>query len=115
VIEIPDAVRRGNPDICDARLHPCCALVTNSPLFRRVVEEVGLSCARYLWAERDEYLDTFALLTRVMRTHGRRHLISSRLVRHFFCGSYEPDPALAELKAQWRDAALAELRAAGPS
>jgi hypothetical protein len=113
--EIPVAVRVANPDICDARLHPCCALVVNSPTLRRVVEEIGLSCARYLWAERDEYLDTFALLTRVMRTHGQRHVLSSRLVRHFFCASYEPDAALAERKARWRDAALAELRAAEPS
>ena len=52
------------------------------------------------------------LSPRIIRRH---HLISSRLVRHFFCASYEPDPALAELKARWRDAALAELRAAGPS
>jgi hypothetical protein len=25
VDEIPEPVRRENPDICDARLHPCCA------------------------------------------------------------------------------------------
>jgi hypothetical protein len=110
--EIPAAVRAANPDICDARLHPCCALVENSPIFRQVVEEIGFSCARYLWAEREEYLDTFTLLTRVMRTHGRRHVLASCLVRHFFCASYEPDAALAARKAQWRDAALADLRAA---
>ena len=78
-----------------------CALVKNLRLFRHVVEEVGLGCAHYLWPERDEYLDTFKLLTRVMRTHGQRHLISRKLVRHFFCASYE---------AGWRDAALSELR-----
>jgi hypothetical protein len=88
LIEIPEAVRRENPDICDAQLHPCCALVRNTPLFQRVVEEVGQGCARYLGPERDEYLDTFKLLTQVMRTHDRRHLISRKLVRHFFCASY---------------------------
>jgi hypothetical protein len=35
-------------------------------------------------------------------------------VRHFFCASYEPDAALAALKAGWRDTALADVRAAGP-
>jgi hypothetical protein len=113
LVEIPAEVRRANPDICDARLHPCCALVRNTPLFRRVVEEVGLGPVRRLWAERDEYLDTFRLMTLVMRAHGQRHVLSRRLVRHFFCASYEPDEALARLKAGWRDAALAELRARG--
>ena len=32
--EIPQDVRNDNPDICDARLHPCCALVKNTPLSR---------------------------------------------------------------------------------
>lgn len=114
VAEIPAEIRRANPDIGDARLHPCCALVKNTPLFRRVVEDVGLSAVRRLWPERDEYLDTFKLMTIVMRTHGQRHLISRRLVRHFFCASYEADANLAELKAGWRDAALAELRSSEP-
>jgi hypothetical protein len=112
VAEIPAVVRQANPDICDARLHPCCALVRNTPLFRRVVEEVGLSCARYLWAEREEYLDTFKLMTIVMRTHGLAHILSSRLVLHFFCTSYEyDDEATRQHKQRVRDRLLGELRA----
>ncbi len=109
--EIPQAARDANPDICDARLHPCCALVRNTPLFRKVVETVGLACARYLWAERDEYLDTFKLMTRVMATHGQTHARASAMVLHFFCVSYAWDaPELAAGKARHRDARLAELR-----
>ena len=111
VDEIPAAVRQANPDICDARLHPCCALVRNTPLFRHVVEEIGLSCVKYLWAEREEYLDTFKLMTMVMRTHGLVHILSSKLIMHFFCTSYDwDDEATREHKQRVRDRLLGELR-----
>jgi hypothetical protein len=42
LVEKPEAVRRENPDICDARLHPSSALERNTPLFGAVVEEIGL-------------------------------------------------------------------------
>jgi hypothetical protein len=100
-----------NPDLYEARLHPCCALVKNTDLFRRVVEEVGLSCVKYLWAEGEEYLDTFRLMTKVMKTHSLRHLISSRMVIHFFCVSYEWDPPhFMQEKAQRRDELLRKFR-----
>ncbi len=111
VTEIPAAVRTGNPDICDARLHPCCALVRNTPLFQQVVDLIGLSCARYLWAEREEYLDTFKLMTRVMLTHGLTHILSSAMVQHFFCVSYDwDDDATKQHKARLRDERLEQLR-----
>jgi hypothetical protein len=113
MVEIPATVRAANPDICDARLHPCCALVRNTPLFRTVVDQIGLGCVSYLWAERAEYLDTFKLMTRVMATHGLRHIRSSALVQHFFCVSYDWDAtATRQRKARQRDRRLAELRAA---
>jgi hypothetical protein len=109
--EIPQEVREGNPDLYDTRLHPCCALVKNTPLFRRVVKEIGLSCVKYLWAEGEEYLDTLKLMTKVMKTHGLNHVISSKMVLHFFCVSYEWDPEpLREIKARRRDRLLGELR-----
>lgn len=112
VNEIPQAARDANPDICDARLHPCCALIRNTPLFRTVVETVGFSCVKELWPEREEYLDTFKLMTRVMNTHGLCHVRSSALVHHFFCVSYPWDPPeLTADKARRRDAWLADLRA----
>jgi hypothetical protein len=112
IAELPEHVRAGNPDLHDARLHPCCALITNTALFRDVVRDIGLSCVRYLLAEGEEYLDTCKLMTRVMRTHGLRHIISSRMVVHFFCASYDWDPDhVKQRKAQQRDVRLAGLRA----
>ena len=112
ITEIPEDLRKNNPDIQDARLHPCCALVTNTPLFRQVVEEVGLSAVNYLWAERDEYLDTFKLMTRVMHTHGLTHRIASAMIIHFFAVSYAWDAEeFWQWKATQRDKRLEILRA----
>ncbi len=110
VEEIPADVRAANPDICDARLHPCCALVENTPLFQSVVKEIGLSAARVLLAEREEVADTFKLMTGVLKTHGLVHRISSKMVLHFFCVSYSWEPAKHwdEAKARRRDEALAK-------
>jgi GT2 family glycosyltransferase len=94
----------------DLRLHPCCALVRNTPAFRRVVAEVGMSCATYHWAEHDEYFDTFTLLTKVMRTHGQHHVITDALVMHAFGVSYPNDwEATLPAKIARRDAWLARL------
>jgi hypothetical protein len=110
--EIPQDARKDNPDICDARLHPCCALVENTSLFRLVVQEVGLSTANYLWAEREEIFDTFKLMTKVMKTHGLKHMISSQMVLHFFCVSYlwEPTKHWNEAKVKRRDELLSKYR-----
>jgi len=90
-----------------SRLHPCCALVRNTPVFQRVVEEIGLSCVQYLWAAGEVYLDTFELMTKVMGTHGLRSILSSRMILHFFSVSYdwEPPDAMA-FKAGLRDKLL---------
>jgi hypothetical protein len=110
--EIPPNALKENPDICDARLHPCCALVKNTPLFRRVAAEIGLSPVKYLWAEAEEYLDTFKLMTKVMKTHGLKHIISSKMVLHFFCVSYiwEATQHWNESKAKRRDGLLNQFR-----
>jgi GT2 family glycosyltransferase len=108
--EMPADVRDENPDIYTARLHPCCALVRNTPAFRRVVAEIGLGCAKLLHPDREEHLDTFKLATKAMRTHGYRHIRSATMVLHFFCVSY--DPRYMESKNRRRDALLAELRQA---
>jgi len=94
-----------------SRLHPCCALVRNTPVFRRVVEEIGFSCVQYLWAGGETYLDTFQLMTMVMRTHGLSHILSSQMILHFFSVSYdwEPPQAMA-FKAELRDRLLEEYR-----
>jgi GT2 family glycosyltransferase len=109
--QTPYAGLDGNPEVYAARLHPCCALIRNTPLFRRVVAEVGLFCVKFLWAEREEYLDTFKLMTKVMKTHGLRHLITRQIVIHFFCVSYEWDAEEARnAKLAWRDELLAKHR-----
>jgi hypothetical protein len=112
VEEIPADARQANPDICDARLHPCCALVKNTPLFRAIVAEIGLSSAKYLWAECEEIMDTFKLMTKVMKTHGLKHALSTTMVLHFFCVSYiwEPTKHWNEAKAQRRDDLLSQYR-----
>jgi GT2 family glycosyltransferase len=111
VNEIPLKVRQANPDICDARLHPCCALIPNTTLFRTVVDLIGLSCARYLWAEREEYFDTFKLMTRVMLTHGLAHIRSSAMIQHFFAVSYDWDTEeTIQHKARMRNQSLQALR-----
>jgi hypothetical protein len=110
--EIPTEARIENPDMMDARLHPCCALVKNSPLFQKVVKDIGLHAVQSLWAERDEYLDTFKLMTRVMGTHDRHHLISSGMIIHFFAVSYDWDShEVRQMKARHRDELLAKLHA----
>jgi hypothetical protein len=112
IAEIPDEVRAANPDLYAARLHPCCALIKNTTLFRQVVSQIGLSEVRYVWAEREEFVDTCKLMTRVMRTHGFKHLISSRMVVHFSCVSYDWDPhQMKQQKERHRDRRLAALRA----
>ena len=101
-----------NPAVYRDRLHPCCALITNTPTFRAVVEQVGLSCARMLYADHDDFLDTFELMTRVMRTHGLRHVIADdALIMHAFAVSYpsDSDPLLPE-KEHRRDAWLTDMR-----
>lgn len=110
VNELPADVL-ANPGVYDNRLHPCCALMRNTPLLRSLAETVGFSAVKYLWAEREEYLDTMQLFTSVMRTHGLRHARSDAMILHFFCVSYDWDPEWFRAeKLQRRDQMLAELR-----
>lgn len=110
--EIPEESRA---NIYERRLHPLCALFRNTPLFRRVAEHIGFSCARYLWADRDQYLDTNELMTLVMRTHGLRYIRAQPMVLHFFGVSYDlyGQDYLAN-KGKTRDTLLAEYRARMP-
>lgn len=74
------------------RCHPGCTLVKNTPTFRRVVEHIGLSTA-WLHGETQPtagFYDTFGLLSHVMKTHEKRYVLSSAMVLHYFCVSYDP-------------------------
>ena len=77
-----------NPDIYESRLHPCCALIKNTPLFRHIVEEVGLSDVKFLLAGGERIYPTCKLMTRVMKTHGLHHSISKASVIHMFAVTY---------------------------
>lgn len=101
--------------IYHSRLHPCCALVKNTPTFRRVLELVGLGCYHNLLPGRKEYLDTFQLMTAVMATHGYSYLRSHKMVQHFFCVSYDWDPPEAiKYKLDLRDKLLAGYQITDP-
>ena len=55
------------------------------------------------------------LFTKVMRTHGLRHIRSSKMVIHFFCVSYDWDPEeFRAEKARRRDRLLDEYRKTVP-
>lgn len=73
------------------RCHPFCALIKNTPVFRRVVEHIGLSEA-WIWDNRNRnggFYDTLGLASHVMRTHGQQWICSSKMVFHFFGVSYD--------------------------
>lgn len=91
-----------------ARLHPACALIRNTEVFRTVVREVGLSSTTILRARGGEFLDTLGLTTRVMKTHGLSHAQSSAMVLHFFCASYSTP--WHKINAVRRDGWLRKLR-----
>lgn len=58
-----------------------------------------------LYADHDEYLDTFELMTKAMRTHGLRHVIADdTLIMHAFAVTYpDESSALLPQKEQRRD------------
>jgi hypothetical protein len=65
------------------RLSPVCSLIANTPLFRRVVDTVGLSQAIRFGVGEVVYHDTFSLMSHVMATHGQEFIVSLRTVNHF--------------------------------
>lgn len=100
-----------NPALYRDRLHPACALVRNTELFRRVVGEVGLSGATMHLVGEDRHLDTFGLATMVLRTHGLTHQVADALVMHAFAVSYPDESSgLLPTKSARRDAWLTRLR-----
>ena len=52
------------------------------------------------------------MMTKVMKTHGLKHLVSSKMVLHFFCVSYtwEPTQRWNGAKVKHRDTLLDKLR-----
>ena len=91
------------------RLSPVCSLIANTPLFRRVVETVGLGQAIRFGVGEVVYHYTFSLMTHIMGTHGQEFLVSSKRVNHFGQTTY----LSSERPPRDRDCAflLEELRA----
>lgn len=71
------------------RISPVCCLIRNSPIFRSVVEWIGLSCASIERASGGMNFDTFSLMTQVMKTHDLSYDLSSKIVLHFGGVSYD--------------------------
>jgi hypothetical protein len=102
--------------VYERRLHPFCALFRNTPVFRRVAEQIGFHCYRSLRAEGDQYLDTNELLCVVMQTFGYRRLRSSALVGYFFAVFYDTyGEGYLQGRASRRDELLQRLRERAPS
>lgn len=91
------------------RCSPVCALVANTPLFRQVVDRIGLTPAYRFGREQVYFYDTFSFMTQVMATHGQSFRVSAKTVNHFTQASYMPE----HREAKDRDCMLLleELRA----
>ena len=75
------------------RCEPCCTLVRNTAVFRRVVDRIGFSPA-WIFENAIEgagKYDTMDLMTAVMTTHEQVYLESSIGVLHFWMVSYNLD------------------------
>lgn len=73
------------------RCTPVCSLVANTPLFRRVVETVGLTPTYRFGIGEAFFYDTFSLMTQVMGTHNQRFTVSSKTINHFTQATYMPE------------------------
>jgi len=73
------------------RCSPVCSLIANSPLFRRVVETVGLTPTYRFGIGEAFFYDTFSLMTQVMGTHNQRFIVSSKTINHFTQATYMPE------------------------
>jgi hypothetical protein len=73
------------------RCSPVCCLVANTPVFRRVVETVGLAPARRFGVGQVFFYDTFSLMTQVMATHEQAFIVSAKTINHFTQATYMPE------------------------
>ena len=73
------------------RCSPVCSLIANTPVFRRVVDVIGLGRAASFGVGGGAYYDTFGLMTHVMATHDLSFIVSSKRVNHFTETTYVPE------------------------
>jgi hypothetical protein len=72
------------------RCEPCCTLVANTPVFRRVNEHIGFSGASIAADDPKAagVYDTMGLMTAAMNTHEHHYLVSSCGVLHMWMVAY---------------------------
>jgi hypothetical protein len=73
------------------RCSPVCSLVANTPVFRKVVEIIGLGRAMGFEVGTARWYDTFSLMTHVMATHDLYFIVSSKRINHFTMTGYQPE------------------------
>jgi hypothetical protein len=73
------------------RCSPVCSMVANTPVFRKVVDVIGLGRAMGFGVGSARWYDTFSLMTHVMATHGLDFIVSSRRVNHFTMMGYQQE------------------------
>lgn len=101
--------RKYRPEDSIRRLHPFCALVKNTQLFRRVVAQFWFGQFDYEYANSVVRWETFELMTQVMLSHGFRHIQSDALLIHLSGVSYSKEqlelhlPRCLELLAEFRN------------
>ena len=91
------------------RCSPACSLFANTPVFRKVVEVIGLGRAMGFEVGTAKWYDTFSLMTHVMATHDLCFTVSSKSINHFTMTGYQPEAR--GLKDSNCLAMLEELRA----
>lgn len=90
-IKIPDQAMRSFPTTLHYRCSPVCSLIKNLPIFRKIVEDPGLTAALVFKPSNAIYYDTFALMTTIMELQGLHHIISAKTVMHFTETSHRPE------------------------
>lgn len=73
------------------RIHPFCALIKNTDLFRKVTADFGFGQFNYEYANSLIRWETFELMTKVMYSHGLRYITSEALLMHLNGVSYSKE------------------------
>ncbi len=72
------------PAVLGDRIHPSCCLIKNTEAFLLTAREIGFSCVDFEASGGGKVYDTMGLATQVMKTHGLRFILSSKMVKHFW-------------------------------
>jgi GTP:adenosylcobinamide-phosphate guanylyltransferase len=95
------------PAVIGDRMYPCCCLIKNTDAFLLTAREIGFSCVNFEESGGGKVYDTMGLATQVMKTHGLRFILSSKMVKHFWGvarkqRNSDKDAACEKLLAKYR-------------